>query len=311
MKRAIIPAMIDDPYPLLYTQEKTVEVDDMANKEHVKIIRQGIAVWNEWRKKYPEVRPDLRDENFNGADFNGADFNRARLNGARLNDTTLRGAWLNDANMSSVNLRRADLRRADLRRADFSEASFSGAWFDDADLSDANLSGVMLSDANLSNTNLFGANLSSAHLFGAKFTNARTGWTIFSNIDLHSVKELESVKHEGPSTIGIDTLIRSNGDIPPSFLKGAGVPDELIEYARSLIGRAIEYYTCFISYSSLDQNFAERLYADLQNKGVRCWFAPHDMKIGDKIRTRIDESIRIYDKLLLVLSEHSVNAFGQ
>ncbi|WP_220205611.1 toll/interleukin-1 receptor domain-containing protein [Reticulibacter mediterranei] len=283
----------------------------MANKEHVKIIRQGIAVWNEWRKKYPEVRPDLRDENFNGADFNGADFNRARLNGARLNDTTLRGAWLNDANMSSVNLRRADLRRADLRRADFSEASFSGAWFDDADLSDANLSGVMLSDANLSNTNLFGANLSSAHLFGAKFTNARTGWTIFSNIDLHSVKELESVKHEGPSTIGIDTLIRSNGDIPPSFLKGAGVPDELIEYARSLIGRAIEYYTCFISYSSLDQNFAERLYADLQNKGVRCWFAPHDMKIGDKIRTRIDESIRIYDKLLLVLSEHSVNAFGQ
>lgn len=30
------------------------------------------------------------------------------------------------------------------------------------------------------------------------------------------------------------------------------------------------------------------------------------MKIGDKIRVRIDESIRIYDKLLLILSEHSV-----
>jgi TIR domain len=44
----------------------------------------------------------------------------------------------------------------------------------------------------------------------------------------------------------------------------------------------------------------------LQNHGVRCWFAPHDLKIGDKIRSRIDESIRLYDKLLLVLSEHSV-----
>jgi hypothetical protein len=66
MKRACIPATIDAPSPLLYTQEKTGEVDDMANEEHVKIIRQGIAVWNEWRKKYPEVRPDLRDENFNG-----------------------------------------------------------------------------------------------------------------------------------------------------------------------------------------------------------------------------------------------------
>ena len=30
------------------------------------------------------------------------------------------------------------------------------------------------------------------------------------------------------------------------------------------------------------------------------------MKIGDKIRHRIDESIRIHDKLLLVLSEHSM-----
>jgi hypothetical protein len=32
------------------------------------------------------------------------------------------------------------------------------------------------------------------------------------------------------------------------------------------------------------------------------------MKTGDKIRTRIDESIRVYDKLLLILSEESVNS---
>ena len=32
------------------------------------------------------------------------------------------------------------------------------------------------------------------------------------------------------------------------------------------------------------------------------------MKIGDKIRDRIDQSIRIHDKLLLVLSEHSINS---
>jgi len=39
---------------------------------------------------------------------------------------------------------------------------------------------------------------------------------------------------------------------------------------------------------------------------VRCWFAPEDLKIGSRIRPSIDESIRIYDKLLLVLSEYSV-----
>jgi hypothetical protein len=91
-----------------------------------------------------------------------------------------------------------------------------------------------------------------------------------------------------------------------SFLRGCGVPDEFIEFSRSLSGRAIEFYSCFISYSSKNQDFAERLYADLQNKSVRCWFAPEDLKIGDKFRQRIDESIKPHDKLLLVLSEHSI-----
>ena len=37
-------------------------------------------------------------------------------------------------------------------------------------------------------------------------------------------------------------------------------------------------------------------------------FAPEDMKIGDKIRPTIDQSIRVHDKLLIVLSEYSVNS---
>ena len=79
-------------------------------------------------------------------------------------------------------------------------------------------------------------------------------------------------------------------------------------YIHSLAQHPFEYYTCFISYSSKDHDFAERLYADLQSNNVRCWFAPEDMKIGDKIRPRIDEAIRMHDKLLLVLSENSVDS---
>jgi TIR domain len=52
--------------------------------------------------------------------------------------------------------------------------------------------------------------------------------------------------------------------------------------------------------------FAERLYADLQNNGVRCWFAPEDMKIGDRLRDTIDQQIRLREKLLLVLSAASI-----
>ena len=67
-----------------------------------------------------------------------------------------------------------------------------------------------------------------------------------------------------------------------------------------------QFYSCFISYSSKDQEFADRLHADLQNKGVRCWFAPHDLPIGRKILDGLDEAIRLRDKVLLILSSGAI-----
>jgi hypothetical protein len=46
----------------------------------------------------------------------------------------------------------------------------------------------------------------------------------------------------------------------------------------------------------------------LQDKGVRCWFAPEDLKIGDKIWDRLDQSIRLHDKLLVILSSNSIGS---
>jgi hypothetical protein len=68
----------------------------------------------------------------------------------------------------------------------------------------------------------------------------------------------------------------------------------------------IQFYSWFISYSAKDQAFADTLHADLQNKGVRCWFAPHDLPIGAKTWDAIDEAIRVRDKLLLILSNASI-----
>lgn len=68
------------------------------------------------------------------------------------------------------------------------------------------------------------------------------------------------------------------------------------------------YHSCVLSYATEDQAFAEKLYADLQSKGVSCWFAPHDLKTGDKLRTQIYEAIQKNDKLLLILSKHAVKS---
>jgi len=182
------------------------------------------------------------------------------------------------------------------------------ALLNEADLGGADLREAILTEADFTGANLNFVNLSKAEITGANFNAAIVSGTIFADIDLSVAKGIKSMQHLGPSHISIDTIYRSKGKIPEVFLRGIGVSDTFITYIDSLTREAIQYYSCFISYSSQDEAFAQRLHADLQQKGVRCWFAPEDMKIGDKIRPTIDQSIRIHDKLLIILSENSLHS---
>jgi len=80
------------------------------------------------------------------------------------------------------------------------------------------------------------------------------------------------------------------------------------EASRESYPSAHIYPSCFLSHSSLDSGFVQVLFSMLDTEGVSCWYAPEDLKIGEKFRQRIDEKIRSSDKLLLVLSEHSVES---
>jgi TIR domain/Pentapeptide repeats (8 copies) len=202
-------------------------------------------------------------------------------------------------------LRGADLREANLREADLFGADLSGADLTIANLREANLIGAYVFGADLRAADLSGAYFVAAYLHGANFTGAVFFSTILGNVDLSEAVGLGDCRHLGPSIVDFRTLYRSR-ELPISFLRGCGLPDRLIEYLPSLRGEAIQYYSCFISYSVNDQLFAERLHADMQNKGVRCWFAPHDLAIGAKIWDAIDEAIRLRDKLLVILSEASI-----
>mgnify|MGYP006447990633 CR=1 FL=1 len=41
----------------------------MANPEHIKILKQGAEVWNEWRSKNPTVEPGFFEADLSGADL--------------------------------------------------------------------------------------------------------------------------------------------------------------------------------------------------------------------------------------------------
>jgi uncharacterized protein YjbI with pentapeptide repeats len=131
----------------------------------------------------------------------------------------------------------ADLSGADFSGADMTAASLVAANFAFANLRGANLSHAILDFANLSGSDLIEANLS-----GVELRN-----TILANLDLAQSSGLDTARHIGPSTIGTDTILLSKGAIPDIFLRGAGVPDEFINFAKSLVGSAIKLYSCFIS----------------------------------------------------------------
>ena len=274
----------------------------MANPEHVEILNHGTDAWNEWSRGNNDILADLSRASLVMAKLQGA-----KLQGANISQADLLGADLQGADLQGANLQGADLQGADLQGADLQWADLSQADLQNADLSQANLLRADLQNANLQGADLHEANLSQADLSEANFRNSLLRGTVFGNVNLAKAKNLDACRHDGPSIIDFSTLQKS-GSLPLAFLRGCGLPDILIDYLPSLLTQPIQFYSCFISYSSKNEDFAQRLHADLQSKGVRCWFAPKDIKGGRKLHEQIGEAIRLYEKLLLVLSEHSMNS---
>ena len=265
----------------------------MANPEHLAKLAEGVDAWNKWRERHPKTKPDLAGADLSEQKLSFANLAGAGLERANLFETDLSGADLRKASLLRAYVVLADLQKADLRGADLTHTIFDGA-----NLSSANLGGAHLLGTLIFSCGLRDANLGEAVLDGC----------MLCDLDLASAVNLDTVIHRSPSTIGVDTVYASRGKISEPFLRGCGVPDDFITYAKSLAANPIEFYSCFISYSTKDQDFADRLYADLQNKGVRCWFAPHDIQGGRKLHEQIDEAIRLHDKLLLILSPHSMES---
>ena len=187
------------------------DIDDersvnMANEEHKQLLLQGINQWNTWRMENHDLRlaPDLSN----------IDLVNVNLIGANFAFTDLSGANLAFANLSGVNLVQANLTQANLHRAT---------------LVDADLSGARLSDARLTEV-IFVA----THLRDTDFMNAVMARTVLVNLDLRGCKNLNTIRHTKPSSLSIDTIMKSKGIIPIEFLRGVGLKESLITFLSSL-----------------------------------------------------------------------------
>jgi hypothetical protein len=318
----------------------------MANKEQLRILKQGVDAWNNWRAKTPDTDIDLTEANLIGANLSEVDFSNANLRGANLIRVILSGANLSGATLQGAGLRQADLRGANLIRANLrtflSRANLSGAKLvradlygafliranlSRADLMSANLNEADLDFADLSRARLERANLRQAKLTATDFTKAQVGGTIFENLDLSKARGLEEVIHLGPSNISREVFAYSKGKIPEVFLQGCGLSDwetlsvklhnphlpydqinEILYNMYDLrAGQAFQISPLFISYSHADREFVDRVGDRLSQKGVRYWRDIHDMK-ASRMEKQIDRAIRQNPTVLLVLSENSLSS---
>ena len=229
---------------------------------------------------------DLRRADLSGANLPDSYLSRANLRWGNLRDTQLQGAALNRVNLSGGQLPNADLRGADLSFADLSNADLSGANLSAADLREADLSladlrGAQLTAAYLTGTrlnlaNLTGVDLRRAALIrpgldGALLSDARLEMTLFGDCDLRRVLGLATLRHHGPSIIGLDTLVRSQGSLPPAFLRQAGVAESLIAWQEHLALLPPALSRILLVGSRQDTAFINRLERDLRAAGFPCW----------------------------------------
>jgi uncharacterized protein YjbI with pentapeptide repeats len=163
----------------------------MANDDHIALLKEGVAAWNDWRKEN-FLRPHLSeanlgranlfdanlfDANLSGANLEGANLEQANLelanlSGANLGRARLQGAKLQDANLEGANLEQANLEQANLSGANLARAKLQGATLSYATLIRANLSRADISEAGLFAANLLGANINGANLYRAVLHHA-------------------------------------------------------------------------------------------------------------------------------------------
>ena len=161
----------------------------MAKRAHLRILKQGVNSWNQWRAENPAMTPDLE------------------------------GANLFDANLRGANLRRANLLAADFLMADLGGVDFAGADLTAANLSSADLRGADLRGAILHVTGLRGTDLENSD-----FTDAEVGWTGFGDNDLSTVKGLETVGTSAHQVSALTQFTNPKAIFPKPFCAARACP---------------------------------------------------------------------------------------
>jgi uncharacterized protein YjbI with pentapeptide repeats len=254
--------------------------------------------------------PEITGHGFD-LDLSGLDFSSPYVQRNGIHSGVFLGIDLRNCRMQNCNLARCHFGSSNLRGVDL-----SGSILHETTLYSTLLQYAKLNDADLTGANLISAELDQVGLARTNLTNASFGATAMHQVDLSSAVGLATVGHHSPSAIDSVSLhltaqgLANEPDFRRrdflTFLSGAGLDDELLGIVSSWIGKPIEFHSVFISHSSLDKEFARKLYDDLRSVGIKCWLDEKQLLPGDSVLGEIDKGIKLWDRLLLICSRNSL-----
>lgn len=270
----------------------------MSNHDAIRAAQKGSRAFQHWRESadYPPI--DLSDADLRGADLRWVNFAGANLERADFRNASLTGAYFGPATfdrmppyVSSKNV------PANLRGARFDKSLLLAATFNYSEIDDASFDGAYLGLANFRYVE-FKSN---------SFARAKLINTSFLGCQMNGITSLSDVEHHGPSHLDFETLLQSD-QLSAEFMLKTGIPPFLSTYLPDFRASAqpIMFYSCFLSHATSDKDFCDQLYSRMVESGLRVWYAPEDMKGGKQLFPQITEAIRLYDKLVIVLSENSM-----
>lgn len=260
----------------------------MANKKHLDIIK-GMTVkeWNIWREECPDQIPDLV-----GADLKGMNLERINFSGSDLTGVDLRGA----------NLHLAYFGACTIPRREGLLSYWSSCWLEDANLSEANLTQAVFI----------------SYCYKTNFAKSLCNYTRFVDIEcLHDalgLKDIVVTALNSRASIGVDTILKSKGFLPDSFLRKCGyhptIQRALLKVEKSLpenkkmTKSREQYQSVFISCVEEDRKFAEKLQRSFQDLKINNWFYKVHLVVGQRAQDMIDVGIQKYDRMILVVSNN-------
>ncbi len=183
------------------------------NHDHLKILKQGVETWNQWRIDNPSLQPDL----------NCADLCK-ELYSIWLNvPSDIQFPWIeyedkhsgpsltkidfSNCNMYRVNLRGAHLGGANFRHTNLHESCLTDAFLVGADMRNCDLGGANLEKATLDAVDFRGAtlcaNMAQCHLSQADIRGANLRYADISGSRIHEISYDSKTKFRGIDVTGI------------------------------------------------------------------------------------------------------------